>query len=128
MKDVLVLLLTTCIPIFVGYIAKIAGGLSKFLKDKYGEVADTQLKKEIVAIAVKAVEQLFKTSHGEDKLVKAKEFVLAMLDEKGIAISEVELDTYIHSVVKEFNDNKPIINNEIEQAEDNEEIQAEISE
>ena len=128
MKDVLILLLSACIPIFVGYIAKAVGSLSTFLRNKYGEVADTQTKKEIVTIAVKAVEQIFKTLHGEEKLAKAKEFVLEMLDEKGIVISEVELDTYIHSVVKEFNDNKPIINAEIEQAEDNEEIQAEISE
>lgn len=127
MKEVLVSLLIACIPIFMGYIIKLASGLSKFLKGKYGEVADTQTKREIVAIAVKAVEQLFKTLHGEEKLEKAKEFVLEMLDEKGITISEVELNTYIHSIVKEFNDNKPIVDGEIKQ-DDNEEFQAEISE
>ena len=103
MKEFVTALCMACIPIFVVYIGKILYGIEKFIKSKYNEIADTQSKKEIVTIAVKAVEQLYKTLGGEEKLEKAKETVLNLLDEKGIEISELELNTYIESIVQEFN-------------------------
>lgn len=57
----------------------------------------------IVRIGVNAVEQLNETFHFDSKLNEAKKRIIAMLNEKGIYISEDELDNSIESVVSEFN-------------------------
>ena len=52
---------------------------------------------------VKAVEQLYHDLDGAAKLEKAEEGIVAMLGEKGIPISKLEMDALIEAVVCEFN-------------------------
>ncbi len=72
-------------------------------------LANKEISAEIAAVtntAVRAVEQIYKDLHGDDKLNKAKEYALELLNERGIAISEIELDLAIHKVVQELNQGK----------------------
>ncbi len=74
----------------------------------------------LIRIGVNAVEQLSKWLPIEDKFNEAKKRIIAMLNEKGIYISEDELDNSIESVVSEFNkykSKKKIPEEDIEGAE-----------
>ena len=84
-------------------LATIITGLASFIgiriKNAYTKYVDTQTKKEIVKDTVNYVEQVFKDIHGAEKLNKAKEKALEWLNEKGIKISETELEIMIESAV-----------------------------
>lgn len=69
------------------------------IKNAYTKYINTQTKKEIVKDTVNYVEQVFKDIHGAEKLNKAKEKALEWLNEKGIKISETELEIMIESAV-----------------------------
>ncbi len=60
-------------------------------------------KEKVVRTCVKAVEQLYRDLDGAEKLKKAKENITAMLNSKGIDISDIEMDMLIESCVAEFN-------------------------
>lgn len=77
--------------------------LGTTIKLKYDKYIDTKEKKEIVKLTVQYVEQVFKELHGKEKLEKAKEKAVEWLNEKGIKISETELEILIESSVNEFN-------------------------
>lgn len=66
-----------------------------FVKEK----ADTDTKKKVVETTCKYVEQIYKDLDGATKLEKAKDNILAQLNEKGISISELELDVLIEATV-----------------------------
>ena len=57
----------------------------------------------MTATTVKYIEQIYKDVHGTEKLEKAKETMLALLEEKGIKISDVELVILLESAVKDMN-------------------------
>ena len=69
-----------------------------FVKEK----SDTDTKKKVVETTCKYVEQIYKDLDGESKLEKAKDNILAQLNEKGISISELELDVLIEATVNGF--------------------------
>ena len=75
--------------------------LKEILQNKENE----EQKVKIVNTCVKAVEQLYQNLKGEEKLVKAKENIVEMLSNKGIEISEIEMDMLIEACVAEFNIN-----------------------
>ena len=77
----------------------LAGRKHKECACGYTKYVDTQTKKEIVKDTVNYVEQVFKDIHGAEKLEKAKEKALEWLNEKGIKISETELEILIESAV-----------------------------
>ena len=56
-----------------------------------------------VKTVVNATEQLYKDLDGAKKLEKAKENIIALLNEKGITITELEMDMMIEEVVNGFN-------------------------
>lgn len=60
-------------------------------------------KEKVVRTCVKAVEQLYRDLDGPEKLKKAKENITAMLNSKGIDISDIEMDMLIEACVAEFN-------------------------
>lgn len=62
-----------------------------------------KIKLETVRTAVRAVEQVARDIHGEDKLERAKLYVTEVLNEKGIGISPLELELLIEAAVNEFN-------------------------
>lgn len=94
--DAIIGLITTGLTAIAGYVAlRIKTHLDA--KDK-----DNQLK-QIIKTSVRAVEQMYKDLHGEEKLNMAIAGASEMLAEKGIEISEFELKWLIESAVGEFN-------------------------
>lgn len=84
-------------------LATIITGLVSFIgvsiKNTYTKYINNKTKKEIVKDTVNYVEQVFKDINGGEKLKKAKEKALEWLNEKGIKISETELEILIESAV-----------------------------
>lgn len=86
----------TLITAFFGYI----GFVVKNLVKKY---LDDKTKLSVVKTAVKYVEQVYKDMHGDDKLNQALTAASAMLAEKGITITELEMRVLVEAAVAEFN-------------------------
>ena len=97
MKDVIMNIL----PIVLGTIGTFILGL---IKAKYTEYINTDTKKEIAMLTVRYVEQVFKTLHGEEKLNKAKSAFVKMLNEKGIKISDDEINMLLEAAVHQMNE------------------------
>ena len=81
----------------------IAGFLGAQIKKRIDRVTADEAKRKAVETVVKAVEQMYQDLSGREKLEKAKENILAILQSKDIAISEVEMDMLIEACVAEFN-------------------------
>lgn len=80
-----------------GYIGIVVKNLvTKYLNDK--------IKHDVAKTAVKFVEQVCQNLHGEDKLNEAMDAASAMLAEKGITITALELRVLIEAAVAEFNE------------------------
>jgi uncharacterized membrane-anchored protein YjiN (DUF445 family) len=89
----LIYTVVTAILGFVGIAIKTL--LERFVNDKR--------KQKIVETCVKAAEQIYKELKGKEKLEKVKENIVAMLNEKGLTISELEMDMLIEAAVAEMN-------------------------
>lgn len=74
-----------------------------YLKQK-GIITKLENNKALVKIAVEAVEQTYKTLHGNEKLDLAKIELAKLAKQKGVKISEKEIDLLLESAVKEMND------------------------
>lgn len=90
--EILSVILTT----LIGYIA-IA------LKGIFNKLANDKTKKAVAKTVVRAVEQIYKDLHGEEKLNKGIEYMTELLNEKGIKTSETEMRLLIEDAVGEFN-------------------------
>lgn len=95
-------------PSLVDSIAVVVGcGLmyaGQYVKKLYNKYVDNETKKDVVNTTVQYVEQVYQDIHGEEKLEKALERASKLLQEKGITISNTELETLIESAVCGFND------------------------
>lgn len=82
-------------------------GVFAYLGIKVKELADKYLndktKKDVAKTVVRAVEQLYKDLHGEEKLMKALESAEEMLADKGITVTDLEMRMLIEAAVSEFN-------------------------
>lgn len=76
------------------------GSQAKMLYDRY--ITDKRAR-EIVEIAVKAVEQLYHDLDGEAKYAECVKAASEMLSLKGITLSELELKMLIEAAVCSFN-------------------------
>ena len=94
---------TYALPIIAAAVTALAGFLGAQLKGLYQKHINDKTKESVVRTCVKAVEQLYHDLGGPEKLAKAQEGVRQMLNEKGIPISELEMNLLIESVVAEFN-------------------------
>lgn len=94
--------LLAVIVAIIGYLAKIAGGAIKQVSDKYEIKAKLEANKTIVDASVKYTQQVFKDANGEEKFEEAKQKALALINEKGLTISDDELDTLIEASVANF--------------------------
>lgn len=74
-------------------------------KKLYQKYINTNEKQTVARIVVQAVEQMYKSLHGDDKLNKALEMMSSLLAEKNITISAAEMRVLIEAAVGEFNDN-----------------------
>lgn len=90
--------------ILYSILTAIAGYLGVVIKNLYTKYINDKTKKDVAETCVKAVEQLYKNLHGDEKLQKALEAASKMLASKGITVSEVELRLLIEASVAEFND------------------------
>lgn len=106
------------LPVIVSLIAGMAGYIGVQIKRLYEKYVNTKVKQDVVRTCVKAAEQLYHDLGGPEKLKKAQEGVREMLAEKGITISELELNLLIESVVSEFNYGFAKVSEVTENAED----------
>ena len=91
------------LPVIAAFITGMAGYIGSQIKKLYEKYVNTKVKQDVVRTCVKAVEQLYHDMGGPEKLKKAQAGVRQMLEEKGIPISDLELNLLIESVVSEFN-------------------------
>ena len=89
--------------ILYAILTAIAGYLGIWVKQLYTKYVNDKTKEAVVKTCVKAVEQLYKDLHGEEKYQEVVEAATAMLNEKGITITDLELKMLIESAVCEFN-------------------------
>lgn len=96
-------LLSYLIPAAVAALTALAGYLGSKLKTLCEQRLNDKTKRAVVRTAVRAAEQLYHDLGGAEKLKQAADGATEMLNEKGIAISALELRMMIESVVAEFN-------------------------
>lgn len=105
------------IEVLVAIFGVIATYIGNQIKKKYEEKVNSDEKRKVVEYVVNAVEQVWCKLNSTEKLNKAKEYIIGMLNEKGIKITELELDIMIESVVNGFNVGKNkdfgVVKNEI---------------
>ena len=94
---------TYALPIIAAAVTALAGFLGAQLKSLYQKYINDKTKEAVVRTCVKAAEQLYHDLSGPEKLAKAQEGVVQMLNEKGIPISDLEMNLLIEAVVSEFN-------------------------
>lgn len=97
------LLSTYVLPLLAAAFTALAGFVGTQIKNLYRRWVDDKTKEAVVRTCVKAVEQLYRDLGGPEKLERAKAGIRQMLEEKGIVISELEMEMLIESVVAEFN-------------------------
>ena len=72
-------------------------------KATYEKYVNDKTKREVVRTCVTAAEQIYYYLSGPEKLAKAQEGIIEMLNEKGIPITTLEMNMLIESVVADFN-------------------------
>ncbi|MGV4321332.1 phage holin [Bacillus mojavensis] len=95
-------LINLLMALIVGFIGFATKAVYSYLNKK-GVVAQIQAHKQIVDIAVNAIEQTCKELGGKEKLELAKAEVVKLAKTKGIKISEKDLDMLVEASVKEMN-------------------------
>lgn len=90
-------------PVIVAALTAFAGFLGTQIKGLYQKYINDKTKEAVVRTCVKAAEQLYHDLGGPEKFKKAQEAIEEMLNEKGIPITELEMNLLIESVVSEFN-------------------------
>lgn len=90
-------------PAVLAVLTAVAGYVGSQVRALYEKHINDRKKEAVVRTCVKAVEQLYHDLSGPEKFQKAQEGVVQMLNEKGIPISELEMNLLIESVVSEFN-------------------------
>ena len=91
------------LPVLAAALTALAGFVGTQLKNLYRRWVDDKTKEAVVRTCVKAMEQLYRDVGGPEKLERAREGIRQMLEEKGIPITQLEMDMLIESVVSEFN-------------------------
>lgn len=89
--------------ILYAVLTAIAGFLGAQAKRIYDRITADQTKKAVAETVVRAVEQMHKDLHGEEKKARAVEGIRQMLDAKGITIAEIEIEMLLEAAVAEFN-------------------------
>ena len=89
----LMYMLVTAVFGYLGIVAKKM--VEKYLQDK--------AKRDVAKTAVQFVEQVYKDLHGPEKLAEAMEAASAMLAEKGITVTDLELKVLLEATLAEFN-------------------------
>ena len=96
--------LISILTVILGAVALRAGKFVDGLMDKYNIYDKIKANQVIVKASVEYVEQVFKGLDGEEKFRLAKENALGILADRGITISDVELDALIEQAVFQFSE------------------------
>lgn len=88
--------------IIVTILTAIAGYIGAKIRKIYEEKVNDETKRKVVSTVVNAIEQLYKDLKGDEKLEKAQENIVEMLNEKGITITELEMNMLIEEVCNSF--------------------------
>lgn len=94
--------ITYVLPALMAACTAAAGFFGMQIKALCQRYLDNKTKRDVARTCVKAVEQLYRDLGGPEKLKRAQEGILAMLQEQGIPISELEMNALIESAVSEF--------------------------
>ena len=94
---------TYAVPVIVAAVTALAGFLGAQLKKLAEKYINNKVKEDVARTCVKAVEQLYHDLNGPEKLQKAQDGMVQMLNEMGIPISELEMNLLLEAVVSEFN-------------------------
>ena len=100
MKEIFTQIVTEYLPIVLTALCTCIVGA---IKSQYTKYINDSTKKNVAATTVKYVEQLYTDLHGNEKLKKAKESMILLLEEKGIRISDIEMIILLESAVKDMN-------------------------
>ena len=73
-------------------------------------LSDNEVIRNIIEHTVEYVEQVFKDIHGKDKLNEAKTKIIKILNDKGIKLTDEEIEILIESAVKQMNDRENLMN------------------
>lgn len=90
-------------PLIGAAATAIASWLGMQAKAIYTKYVNDKTKQDVARTCVKAAEQIYHALSGPEKLAKAEEAMVEMLNEKGIPITDLEMKMLIESVVCEFN-------------------------
>ena len=84
--------------IFSGILTAIGAWVGSIYKEK----VDDETKRKVVKTCCKAVKQLYWDLGGKEKYEKAVEAIVAMLAEKGITITDLEVKMLIEECCSDF--------------------------
>ena len=99
-------LLGTVVTVITGVLGyKITKWGNEIINNKNSQFTAEE-KKNVINSTVEYVEQVFKDLHGEEKLEKAKDRALSILQAEGINITDEQLETLIEAAVKGMNAGK----------------------
>lgn len=79
-----------------------AGIIGTWIGTIYKKYINDKTKEAVVRTVCKAIEQMYKDLHGEEKYNKAVESIVEMLSLKGITITELEIKMLIEATCSEF--------------------------
>lgn len=103
MKETLLAILNTyLVPALMTFITGFIAWVGTNIKAKYEEKIKNETVKDVVEKVVKYVEQKYKDVDSSEKYAQALQKAQEWLVQKGIEVSEVELDTLIESSVYEL--------------------------
>lgn len=97
-------LIHTLMPYVITIVGALAGYVAVSIKNKLDEKLNTDTKRTIAKQTVQYVQQVYQTLNGPEKLDKAINTFVELLNEKGIKVTEVETRVLIESAVKSFKD------------------------
>lgn len=97
-------LIHTLMPYVITIVGALAGYVAVSIKNKLDEKLNTDTKRTIAKQTVQYVQQVYQTLNGPEKLDKAINTFVELLNEKGIKATEVETRVLIESAVKSFKD------------------------
>ena len=86
-------------PTLLVIVTAVASYVATKVKNTLERKANNEVAKQVIEDTVKYVQQVFRDLDGKDKLEKAVEKASDVLAEKGIAVSETEINMLIESAV-----------------------------
>ena len=92
------------LQILYAIITGIAGYIGIAIKNLVTKYLNDKTKRDVAKTAVQFVEQVYKDLHGKEKLNEALLAASAMLADKGITVTDLEMKYLIEAAVAEFNE------------------------